>query len=298
MKGVISMFKVAILGCENSHADGFLKFIKEKSEFSDVEVVGVYSEFSDAAEKLKENYGVSVMENYSDLVGKIDGVIVTARHGGMHYKYVKPYIESGIPVFMDKPITIDPDEAISMMADFKKYNTPFTGGSSLRYAKAVKELKAEALENDGGRTLGGVARAPLHETSEHGGFYFYAQHLVEIVCEIFTRFPESVKAYRSKNGITVIIRYPDYDVTGYFMEENYGYFAARMSEEYTNAQTIIVDDDCFAEEFCHFHRLLHKVSCDVDMKEFIAPVFIMNAIMASLESGKEEKIPWERIENV
>ena len=111
------MKKIAILGCENSHADGFLDIIKNNGKFSDVEVIGVYSEENEAAQKLKDEYGVAVMENFADLAGKVDGVMVTARHGAKHLEYIKPYIESGVPVFMDKPITIDPDEAIFMMQE-------------------------------------------------------------------------------------------------------------------------------------------------------------------------------------
>ena len=35
------MKKIVILGCENSHANQFLNFIRDRQEFSDIEVVGV-----------------------------------------------------------------------------------------------------------------------------------------------------------------------------------------------------------------------------------------------------------------
>ena len=54
------------------------------------------------------------MENADDLVGQVDGVMVTARDGKHHLPYVKPYLEAGIPVFMDKPITVKIDEAEEM----------------------------------------------------------------------------------------------------------------------------------------------------------------------------------------
>ena len=97
------MKRIAILGCENSHANAFLKFIKEKEEFSDVEVVGVYSDRREAAEKLREQFGVPVLDNYADAVGRLDGLIITARHGDNHYKYAKPYIDSGIPCSSTSP---------------------------------------------------------------------------------------------------------------------------------------------------------------------------------------------------
>ena len=66
------MKRIAILGCENSHADAFLKCIKEKEIFRDVSVIGVYSDDSSAAEKLNEKFGVPIMESYAEAVGKIE----------------------------------------------------------------------------------------------------------------------------------------------------------------------------------------------------------------------------------
>ena len=45
------MKKIAILGCENSHADIFLRLIEERSEFNDIEVIRVYSEYREYSEK-------------------------------------------------------------------------------------------------------------------------------------------------------------------------------------------------------------------------------------------------------
>ena len=70
------MKRIAILGCENSHANAFLKFIREREEFSDVEVVGVYSDQKEAAEKLREQFGVPILEDYADAVGQLDGLII------------------------------------------------------------------------------------------------------------------------------------------------------------------------------------------------------------------------------
>ena len=174
----------------------------------------------------------------------------------------------------------------------------YTGGSSLRYCELVKKLKEEARQEKGGKTIGGVIRTPIHEHSEYGGFYFYAEHLVEILCEVFGCFPKKVRASRSNNGLTVVFSYEGYDVTGYYMEGNYSYFATRMAEEGNTAGDIIVDEACFTEEFEHFHNLLDGGNTAIDKKTFIAPVFIMNATMQSLNSGAEVEISWERINEI
>ena len=135
------MKKIAILGCENSHANMFLEFMRDYDKYKDVEVIGVYSYDEEAAKKLHEQFGVPVLSSYEEAVGKVDGVIVTARHGSNHYKYAKPYIESGIPMFVDKPITFDEDEAIKFMQECRDAGVRLTGGSSCVHCEWVQTLK-------------------------------------------------------------------------------------------------------------------------------------------------------------
>ena len=284
------MKRIAILGCENSHANAFLKFIREKEEFSDVEVVGVYSDDRAAAEKLKESFGVPVMEDYADAVGEIDGLVVTARHGDNHYKYAKPYIDSGIPMFIDKPITINEAEAVTFMRALKAKNVRISGGSSLKQDVFVRQLKREAEQEIDGKTLGGYVRAPYMSRNDYGGFYFYAQHLVEMVCEIFGRFPLSVTARQNGKQIHVLFHYEDYDCVGLFCDKNYVYYVSRMAEQDVKGFVIPSSDDWFYEEFKEFYGLLEGGEQAAAYDAFVSPVMILNAIERSLQSGQEELV--------
>lgn len=284
------MKKIAILGCENSHADNFLKFIKNREEFADVEVIGVYSDDLPAAEKLHEKFGVTVMNDYADAVGKIDGLVITARHGDNHYKYAKPYIESGVPMFIDKPITVKEDEAIEFMRCLREKNVRISGGSSLKQDIYVEELKNDAKNEVDGKTLGGLVRAPYSGENAYGGFYFYAQHLVEMVCEIFGRFPISVTAKQNGKQIHVLFHYEEYDCVGVFTDGNYLYYACRMAEKGTKSLNIPSSNDWFYREFKEFYELLEGGEQTCTYEEFISPVFIMNAIERSLASGAEEPV--------
>ena len=284
------MKRIAILGCENSHANAFLKFIKEKEEFSDVLVVGVYSDERVAAEKLREQFGVPVLETYSEAVGKIDGLIITARHGDNHYKYAKPYIDSGIPMFIDKPITISEDEAIEFMRRLRDSGVRISGGSSLKQDVYVRRLKQDAEDRVGGATIGGLVRAPYQSENAYGGFYFYAQHLVEMVCEIFGRFPLSVTAKQNGKQLHVLFHYGDYDCVGLFCDNNYFYYASRMAESDVQSFVIPSTEDWFYEEFKEFYGILSGAAQTVAYDEFISPVSIMNAIQRSLSTGTEEPV--------
>ena len=78
------MYRLAILGCENSHAGNFLDAVLNRRLVDDVEFVGVYSDDRAAAEKLSTQYGVPVADSFDQFAGKVDGILITARHGDNH----------------------------------------------------------------------------------------------------------------------------------------------------------------------------------------------------------------------
>lgn len=285
------MKKVVILGCENSHANTFLNFIKEGA-YPEIEIIGVYSEDTSAAEKLSEMFGVKVMSAFDEAAGEVDGVVVTARHGDNHYKYAKPYIKSGVAMFIDKPVTINEQEAVKFMQQLKCADVQVTGGSCCKYIDFIQELKGEHAQNKHGKTVGGFMRAPVSLNNDYGNFFFYSQHLVEMVCEVYGHYPLSVQAFVNNGKVTVVFRYENYDITALFVEDSNSYYAARYSEQGAAAKEINLtgESPCFRSEFDEFHKLLLGEKQKRSYKDFISPVFVLNAINRSITSGKEEKV--------
>ena len=289
------MYNIAILGCENSHANEFLNYIIKDKLYPDINVIGVYSDDYEAAQKLGEEYGVYVANSYDEFAGKTDGIIITARHGGNHYKYAKPYIEYGIPMFIDKPITITEREAKEFMQALKAHKIRVCGGSVCVFAKEIQKLKQIAVQKEYGSVYGGFLRAPVDLDNAYGNFYFYSQHLVQIMTEIFGDYPSSVKAYKNNQTITCIVRYDDYDVTLEFNDKNYLYYANISCEQKVIGFEYGLNG-CFEQEFESFYNLLTGKEQTKAYEEFFAPVFILNAIDRSLQSGKEEAV--RRIQDV
>jgi len=283
------MYKIAILGCENSHADIFLEYIIKDKLYTDIEVVGVYSDDAEAAEKLGRTFGVYVAKSYDEFVGKIDGVIITARHGAKHYEYAKPYISSSIPMFIDKPITITEEEAVELKNELIKNNVKVCGGSVCKFAGFVQELKNKVAEKTYGDVYGGLLRAPVTTKNEYGDFFFYSQHLVQVMGEIFGYYPNSVQAFENNGVINCVVRYDDYDVNIVYTENSSDYYAGINCEKY-GVYSKYTLDGCFEQEFESFYKILTGKDQEQSYEDFIAPVFILNAIDRSLKSLKEEKV--------
>lgn len=290
------MYKIAILGCENSHADGFLKDIYERKIVDDVEVVGVYSEEREAAEKLHQQFGVAVADDYADFVGKVDGIMITARHGDNHYKYAKPYIASGIPMFIDKPVTCTVEDAKAFRADLEAYNVQVCGGSGTVLNETYLGLQKEIADAPPEKiVLGGYLRAPVNIEEEYGGFYFYAQHLVQMMTGLFGIDPRTVKVYdNSASGrliLTCVVRYDRYDVTLCYVEKTAHYIVTvNYHNKFSGGPN---HDGVPGREFLTFYRLLQGEPQAQSYEEFFAPVYIMQAIEKAWHSGKEEPIVFE-----
>ena len=283
------MYKVAILGCENSHADAFLSAVIEKKIVTDIEFVGVYSDDAEAAQKLHARFGVYVAQSYDEFVGQIDGLIVTARHGANHYKYAKPYIASGIPMFIDKPITYSEEDAAAFMAELKEHNVPVFGGSMVVFAEGMNQLRESLKSDTYGKILSGFVRMPVSKKNAYGDFHFYSQHGVQCMMEIFGMNPRSVQVFEKGISYTCVVRYDDYDVVLFYPEDYSVYYQAINYEKKFLGVEISLDG-CADKEFMEFYELLTTCNQKTSYEEIFAPVYVINAIDRAIKSGKEEPI--------
>ncbi|MBP3334023.1 MAG: Gfo/Idh/MocA family oxidoreductase [Clostridia bacterium] len=283
------MYKIAILGCENSHAKNFLELIST-GNYPEIEVVGIYSNELEAVQKLHDQYGVRIMEDYAELRGKVDGIMITARHGDNHYKYAKPYIDDGIPMFIDKPITCSEEDAIEFMRVAKDKGIRLCGGSTCAALKETLDLAEAVREKSCGDIRGGSLACPIQLSSPYGGFYFYAQHLVEIMTTIFGRSLTQIHADRRDKEVTFTARYDSFNVNATFID-GIGYYTASVyGSKESRSEILRFTPQSFRHEMNDMLDLLNGKEMKQSYESFITPVFIINAIMRSMESGKWEDI--------
>ena len=85
------------------------------------------------AEAFAKQYGVdTVVRNFDDMVGKVDGLIIdTVMQTPWVHRLAEPYLSNGVPVFSDRPGN-DAVWKVKKLIDLaQKYKTPFWSGSSL-----------------------------------------------------------------------------------------------------------------------------------------------------------------------
>ncbi len=104
-----------------------------------------------------EKMGVPLVEKPTDMIGKVDGMLIEAVDGTVHYERAKPFLEAGIPCYVDKPFTCSVEDAKKIAELAAKKKLPLFSSSSLRYAPEVVEYVADEKH---GKVKGCVVYGP------------------------------------------------------------------------------------------------------------------------------------------
>ena len=89
----------------------------------------------------------------------------------------------------------------------------------------------------------------------------------------------------------MLFRYENYDVMGQFSQKSWQYFVSRFAETKTNACDVTSRGAVwFPIELDLFASLLAGGEQQVSYEDFIAPVFVIDAIIRAIESGEEEAV--------
>ena len=282
--------KVAILGTENSHAFAFAKFINTDPDFSDMEIVGVYGYDDTSNERLvKCGYVKRVARNPHEFLGEVDGVLVTARHGDHHYEYALPYVKSGASAFIDKPFTVKLDYARELIAAAEQSGALLCGGSCLKFLRELQPLKAFAAEST---LVGGYVGAPINMVNDYAGFFFYSQHLLEMMLTVFGMDVKAVTALcpdETQNRVSVIFDYGQFDVMAQYTS-SYGYTITVYSDK--ECRSVYTHDlgDCFKQELLEYKAMVLSGQRPHAYEDLVKPVVILNAIHDSYKTQKTVEV--------
>jgi len=283
------MFRVGILGAENSHAMAFSEIFNGLRPgcaglFDDIRVVGVGGNYPEANQKVFDKCGLEfIVDKPEDMLGKVDAVMVTARDGRYHAPFVRPFIEAGIPAFIDKPFTSDPAEALDLINLAKAKKVPLVGGSSVKLTDQVKALKQAVQE---GGVVGGDLSAPVSMVNEYGGYWFYSSHLAECSLAVFGEDPQWVWASENNGSVTVVTHYDRYDITNHFLGEAYQYSGTVCKASGIYHQPISLDG-IFERECASFARMLRTGEMEYTYEQLIRPVYYLKAIEQSFLTGEK-----------
>lgn len=177
--------------------------IRNDPAFRGAKVTCWWGEDREAAEGMAKRIGVrDVYDTPEQMVQRVDAAMVCSYDPADHYRLAMPFLEAGVPTFIDKPFTDDLDEAREMITAARANGAMLFSSSPWKWSPAVQDL-AKSLDS-----LGSVRTAVVSGPGIEGPF-FYVTHSVETLQYLLGVGVEHVSCIRDDLHHAVTLQYRD-----------------------------------------------------------------------------------------
>jgi predicted dehydrogenase len=156
---------------------------------------------------LREELGVRFVDSLDELRKSVDAVMVLSQDGSVHLARAKPFLEAGMPVFVDKPFACSLSDALRMADIATKHNAPLFSSSSLRYALEVQRVHEQAAQ--WGAVVGADAFSPAPTHPRNPGLFHYGIHGVETLFALMGKGCRRVRCVYHDDGEVVVGEWTD-----------------------------------------------------------------------------------------
>jgi virulence factor len=202
------MIKLGMLDFDTSHVVEFARRLNHKGIVEDQWVEGaqivlacpgesrIMPERIPGYKKEIEQIGIPLVDKPEEMIGKVDGMLIESQEGTVHWDRARPFLDAGLPCYVDKPFTCGVDHAKKLAQLAASKNVPIFSSSSLRFAPELATFVAEPKH---GKILGAISYGPAHLHERNPGFYHYGIHAVEILYTLMGRGCQRVTCTHEKD---------------------------------------------------------------------------------------------------
>ena len=283
------MIRIGIVGSDNSHADRFSELVNLPERTPHIEgarVEYIYGREAARTDEVAANNRIpQIVSDPGEMFGKVDAVMVVFRHGGLHLEHARPFIEAGIPTFVDKPLTVDVSEAQELVELAERTGTPLTSYSTVRWASHAARFKTQMAEV--GDIPAALYTSPAERQSIYGGLVFYGVHAVELMHELHGTGVREVRAVEHNNGcIVATVHYTNGPVVTLELLkgtavrfEMTAYGTARVLHEPLDMS------DCYLNGMNAFVEMVRTGKPPLPYREMVETIRVLNAIEESIASN-------------
>lgn len=284
--------RIGIVGAENSHCAHIAKSLNLEKDLPGWEVTHVWGETPEFAAKAARDGAIrNIVQDYAEMIGQIDGVVVDHRDGKYHLAAARPFVAAGIPAFIDKPFCTDLDEGIEFVRFARSRGTPITSFSVVSLQSSVLGFNEAARKL--GRLRAMVTEGPCDVESGYGGVFFYGIHQVEMVCNLLNAKPLQVSTMRHGEDAVATVTFESGPVVTFvllkdvwspgFTATAYGDGGAHYAELPFDQKMYVAGIQIFCEMFAARREPLPP-------RAYLRPVAMLEAMRTSLQTGKPERV--------
>ncbi len=197
---------VGVIGAENSHTAGFGRLFNIDKKFPGVELKYVWGETDEFAKAAMEKGNIpEQVKDPKEMLGNIDALIVDHRHPKFHLEAAQPFIEAGVPTFIDKPFCYRAAAGREFLRIAKNLGTPVTSFSSISQSTTTYDIMDQLKSIEEVTQV--VRTGTVDLDSKYGGVFFYGVHIVEPLMYMFGDDVREVRINRNGNTGNATLRF-------------------------------------------------------------------------------------------
>ena len=130
---------------------------------------------------------------YRDFLGNIDGVIIARDDYELHLEIARPFLEAGLPVFINKPFSLE----IAELRVLRSYleSGQLMSCSGMRYSREMDEPRANLAAYGGMKLIRGAIVLSWEK---------YGVHLLEAILSVTPAHPVSVRMTPAEHASAIV----------------------------------------------------------------------------------------------
>lgn len=189
---------------------------QNKNSIQNAKVTHIWTQDIDISRKISRVSLIpNIVNHYEDFIGLVDGVIIARDDPENHLIMAKPFLEKGIPVFIDKLLTHTMDD-LNCMINIMQSNSaadsyPLMAGSAIRYNPFLNQLKIREQDYKNATSIQGISRVNWMRYGHHlfEGIAFLFGTDIEFVQYLGVDRQHEIYFIKYSSGLTVILEFDE-----------------------------------------------------------------------------------------
>jgi len=283
--------RIGIIGAENSHSIEYGKIFNTEKKFPGFEVGYIWGETEEFARRaMKEGNIPDMVRDPSEMMGKIDALIVDHRHPKYHLPAAEPFVQAGIPTFIDKPFCYRLSEGKAFLSMARKAGTPVTSYSMIAQSNATYDIKEQLISI--GEFSHIISCGPADLESVYGGIFFYGIHIIQPLVMMFGNDIKKVRVTRNAKTAGASLVYGNGKLaTLVFKNESGGWETfVDTKEGLTKLQSRIPEPDP-GKNYADMVEMFRTGNEPVSDMDILGPIAVLEALEKSAVSDNWEEVP-------